>query len=87
MGLDTGPASLGLGLDSRLASHCLGFDMGPNCLDLGLNMSPTCLDLLHDIDLSVFTRAWPIYRFADVIGQYWPIADTSVSAYTFSNKC
>ncbi len=37
---------------------------------------------------TVYTGARPTYRFADNIGQYWPIADISVSVYNmFSSKC
>ncbi len=31
----------------------------------------------------VVTRARPIYQFADIINQYWPIANILVSAHTF----
>ncbi len=33
------------------------------------------------------TRARPMYRFADINGRYWPIADISVSVYMLNNKC
>ncbi len=36
---------------------------------------------------AINASAWPTYQFTDIIGWYWLIADISVSAYMFCNKC
>ncbi len=46
-----------------------------------LEVRPMHLDNADENKFTLACRVRPIYQLADIIGQYWAVADVSVSAY------
>ncbi len=54
--------------------------------DLSYSCGSSVLKIKISFMKNIMIRARLIYHFADIVGQYRPIADISVSVYIFSEK-